>query len=176
MEILLGCGHSRIKKMYLSGRAEWENLCTLDCYYECEPDIIHDLNQLPLPFTDNSAEEMHLYEVLEHTGKQGDYEFFFEQFTDFWRILKHGGFLFAQCPSYKSIWAYGDPSHTRVLNKGNLPFLSQKEYIRQIDIEKRAMTDFRRIYKADFDIMQVHEDDNSFNFVLRAVKEYNNFG
>jgi len=171
MQLLLGCGHSRFKKMHAKDRAIWVDLCTVDFYRECDPDIIHDLNKMPLPFKDSSANEIHMYEVLEHLGTQGDYKFFFEQFSEYWRILEPNGLFFAQCPSYRSLWAFGDPSHTRVLNKGLLPFLSQKEYKRQIDVEKRAMTDFRRIYKADFDIMDVYEDENTFNFVLKAVKD-----
>ena len=105
---------------------------------------------------------------LEHTGSQGDYKFFFKQFSDFWRVLKPGGHLLATCPSKNSIWALGDPSHTRILVKENLVFLSQKAYAENVG--KNSMSDFRNIYKADFDYVFVDEGDEKFMFVLKAIK------
>lgn len=171
MELLLGCGHSREKKMYIENKGEWNDLVTVDSNCNCSPDIIYDLEALPLPFLNETVDEIHLYHVLEHLGKQGDYLFFFDQFADFHRILKHGGLIFAQCPSYKSLWAFGDPSHCRVLNSGMLVYLSQDEYINQL-AQKRPMTDFRDYYKCDFKIAAVYEDDEVFNFILEANKKY----
>ena len=75
---------------------EWVNLVTLDIDPNCNPDIICDLNELPYPFKDNTFNEIHGYEVLEHCGTQGDYQYFFAQFTEFWRILKPEGMFLQQ--------------------------------------------------------------------------------
>ena len=97
-----------------------------------------------------------------------DYRAFFAQFEEFHRILKPGGFFCATCPSYRSEWAWGDPSHTRVITSGTLLFLSQAEYRRQVG--KTPMSDFRSIYKADFDIVHCDEDEERLTFALKAIK------
>lgn len=113
-------------------------------------------------------DEIHAYEVLEHVGAQGDYRSFFALFSELWRVLKPGGYLFATCPSWHSPWAWGDPSHTRVLTAGSLVFLSQAEYARQVG--KTAMSDFRSIYKADFRAIIADDSSDSLLMVLQAIK------
>ena len=167
-ELLIGAGSCRKKKLVPFGRDEWSNLTTLDFNADHKPDVVWDLENLPLPFEENQFDEIHAYEVLEHTGHQGDFRFFFAQFSDFWRILKPGGWLIGTCPSAQSIWAWGDPSHKRIVQAANFVYLDQTEYTRQVGVT--PMSDFRNIYKADFERVQVIEDQNFFCFLLRAVK------
>lgn len=141
---------------------------TLDINPDVEPDILHDLEVFPYPFDDDEFDSVTAHQVLEHTGNQGDHRFFFEQFTELWRILKPGGKLIADVPKWDSLWAFGDPSHKRIINLGTITFLSQQEYIDQIG--KTPMTDFRHIYQADFQAEYVHEENDMFFFQLAAVK------
>lgn len=167
-ELLAGCGSRRDKILNLPEFPEWNNLVTLDINSDHNPDVIHDLENLPLPFEDNSFDEIHVYECLEHLGSQGDYKFFFAQFEDFWRILKPEGILFATVPMWNSVWAWGDPSHKRVINEGTLVFLSQAEYKAQIGVT--PMSDFRFCYKADFKVYFQTESNGTFAFALQAIK------
>lgn len=167
--------------------AEFQNVTTLDNNPDHKPNIVWDLHDIPIeiktklsdkvtdnfivcntPLPSNTFNEIHAYEVLEHVGRQGDYRTFFNQFTEFWRLLKPGGLFFATCPSWCSPWAWGDPSHTRVLTAGTLSFLSQRQYVEQVG--KTPMSDFRSIYTADFEPIFVTEDNDALRFVLRAVK------
>lgn len=172
---------------------EFENLVTLDKYASHNPDITFDLTwigtkvgrnhrgfivdiptpwKIPLPSgdptPDNTYDEIHAYEVLEHIGAQGDAKLFFDQFTEFHRILKPGGLMFASCPSWHSPWAWGDPSHTRILTVGTLSFLSQIEYAKQVGVT--PMSDFRSIYKADFEVITADESTDTFLFIIKAIK------
>jgi SAM-dependent methyltransferase len=167
LELLIGAGSSRVKQFHL-GESEWKELITLDINEDHNPDVVHDLEVLPYPFEDNQFDEIHAYEVLEHTGAQGDYKFFFAQFSELWRILKPDGVLYATVPEWKSIWAWGDPSHKRIINEGTIVFLSQKEYEQQVGIT--AMSDFRYLYKADFNIVHASYEGDQFCFALRAIK------
>jgi SAM-dependent methyltransferase len=166
MELLIGCGSSRAKKLSTQGRSEWIGLVTLDYEKRHSPDVVHDLHD-PLPFDDDTADEIHAYEVLEHVGRQGDYKFFFQQFADFWRVLKPNGILFGTVPLPTSPWAWGDPSHTRVIPKETFVFLHQPSYEQ---VGKTAMSDFRSIYKADFEIIHLNENCDVLEFALQAIK------
>jgi SAM-dependent methyltransferase len=179
VELLLGCGSSRAIRFPWNGREKWTQLVTLDWNADHKPDVVHDLESLPYPFADDTFDEVHAYEVLEHLGRLGDFRSFLAQFSELWRILKPGGHLAATCPSYRSMWAFGDPSHTRVLNEGSLVFLSQRQYREQVG--KTAMSDFRFCYSADFKPATyrgsdgkvypfVMDDGESFHFVLEAIK------
>lgn len=169
-ELLVGCGNARTKAIALPSNQHWDDLVTLDHKDDCGADVVHDLDILPYPFETSEFDEIHAYDVLEHCGKQGDWKFFFGQFTEFHRILKPGGFFFGVCPTHTSEWAWGDPSHTRVFPRFSLGFLSQKMYEKDVGVSSRS--DFRSVYKADFDIVHVGDyDEHRHSFVLKALKE-----
>lgn len=167
-ELLIGCGARLKKQLFLPDHKEWSNLVTLDINSEHKPNIVHDLTVLPYPFEDETFDEIHAYDVMEHTGAQGDHKFFFAQWSEFWRILKPDGHFFAKSPMWNSRWAWGDPSHTRVIQPESLVFLKQTEYTKQVG--HSPMTDFRYIYKADFEDEYIKADENDFFYVMRAVK------
>lgn len=167
-ELLLGCGADRRKKIKFPESPEaWTELVTADIDPACSPDIVLDLNQLPYPWADNHFDEVHAYEVLEHCGAQGDWRFFFAQFDELWRILKPGGYLVATTPMWDSPWAWGDPGHRRIISRESLIFLDRDEYAQ---VGKTAMTDYRAHFKCNFRLMGVTEENDTFGFVLRAIK------
>jgi SAM-dependent methyltransferase len=165
-ELLIGCGADRRKLLAQEGDSGWHNLTTLDFNETVNPDVVWDLNELPLPFQDEEFDEIHAYEVLEHIGRQGDFITFFRQFEEFHRILKPGGHFFASVPCWDSIHAWGDPGHTRIINAGTLAFLERKNY----GTEGSPMTDYRSVYKADFEVVGGQEKSERFFFVLKAIK------
>jgi len=166
-ELLIGCGNSRVKKLTLDS-FEWDGLVTMDHDPNCGADIQHDLDCYPWPIEDESFDAIHAYCVLEHLGTQGDYRSFFALFSEAYRILRPDGLFYAICPSRQSVWAWGDPSHTRIISRESLIFLDQSEYERQVG--KTAMTDFRWLWKGDFRAEAAEDDGNDFKFVLRANK------
>lgn len=163
-ELLLGCGHNK-KHPYGANT----KLTTLDINPDCKPDVLWDL-EMPaaLPFTDNEFDTIFAFEVLEHTGRQGDWGFFFHQWSDFHRILRPNGLFIGTVPSLKSPWLWGDPSHSRVITKEQFIFLSQKEYENQVG--KTAMSDFRFCYKGDFEVVEIVDNDDRLFFKLKAIK------
>lgn len=167
--LLLGCGKNLGKKIHTNGIEEWDgNLITVDSNIYHNPDVVWDLNNIPYPFKDNQFNEIHIYEVLEHLGTQGDFRTFFAQFTELWRILKPGGLLACSVPSIKSPWTWGDPGHTRIISMETLSFLIQPQYTEQVG--KTNMSDYRFCYQADFDL-EWHQDGlHIFYFLLKAIK------
>lgn len=171
-QLLLGCGSKKNKRLWLSEDPpgpEWEGaLTTLDMEATHKPDVVWDLNKRPLPFEDNSFDRLHFYETLEHIGKQGDWKGFFEEWEEYYRIISPGGYLFASVPHWTSMGAWGDPSHTRIINPMTLTFLSQRAY--KEDVGKTVMSDFRSVYKANWEAQWHHLGEDTFSFVLKAVK------
>ena len=166
-ELLLGCGFRKQKFLSIGKNKNWNNVIRLDINKDCNPDVVWDLENIPLPFNDNEFDEIHTYEVLEHTGNQGDYLFFFKQFEDFWRILKPNGLLLGSCPNLTSPWLWGDPSHKRVICQESLIFLSQKNYS---NTTSSPMTDYRSIYKGDFELVLSKIDTWHYYFGLKCLK------
>ena len=167
-ELLLGAGNDRRKKV--SGDvipAEWADLTTLDVDPDCKPDVVHDLNVLPYPFPDNSFDEVHAYQVMEHLGSQGDVKFFFDQFNELYRILKPGGLFVASVPMWDSPWAWSDPGHRRVITRHSLAFLRKDEYQQ---LGKTSMADYRSYLRCDFETVGVREEEHEMAFVLKALK------
>lgn len=168
-ELLLGCGNDRIKKISCElFQQEWASLTTLDVDAGVKPDVVHDLNVTPYPFEDNSFDEIHAYEVLEHIGRQGDWRAFFDQFGELYRILKPGGLLVGTVPMWDSPWAWGDPGHTRVIPKQAFIYLRREEYALQIG--KTAMADYRQWLKCDFETLVASETEHQMGFILKALK------
>lgn len=167
-ELLIGCGSNNKKIIHPPGQEDWNCLVRLDNNPDHAPDVLWDLMNLPLPFDSDYFSEIHAYEVLEHTGTQGDYKFFFNQFSEFHRILRPGGRFHATVPLPTSPWALGDPSHTRIFPKEWLTFLRQKSYQEQVG--KTSLSDFRYIYKADFEPIYIHEQNGTLYFIIEARK------
>jgi SAM-dependent methyltransferase len=167
-ELLIGCGNSRRKKLALDGTPDWRDLTTMDHDPNCGADIVHDLDVTPWPVGDDSFDEVHAYEVLEHLGAQGDYRAFFRHFAEIYRVLKPGGLLIATVPAWDDVWAWADPSHTRIIALQTLVFLNQRQYAEQIG--KTAMTDFRWLWQGDFEPVAAETANGCFRFALEAHK------
>lgn len=167
-ELLIGCGNRRNKRLDPDGQWEWDELVTIDHDPYCGADIVHDLDETPWPVGENEFDAAHAYCVLEHLGRQGDYHSFFATFGEIYRLLKPGGLLYAICPSRADKWCWGDPSHTRVIQPESLVFLSQVQYAEQVG--KTPMTDFRWLWKGDFETVGTEDTGKDFIFALRAHK------
>lgn len=169
MELLLGCGNNREKKIH-NGAEGWTELVTLDIDPGVGPDVTFDLASLHsgghLPFPDGAFTEIHAYEVLEHYGRPGDWMGFFAEWTEYHRVLAPGAHFIGTLPRHDSLWAWGDPGHCRILNRGTFTFLSQREYERQVGVS--PMTDYRKWWKGDFTLVHwTNLSDDTAGFVLQ---------
>lgn len=87
MKLHLGCGTKKLEG--------WINI---DSVPECRPDVVHDITK-PLPYADQSAEDLLAEDLLEHFDKYVRYLVFYE-----WtRVLKVGGKIILQVPDFKTI-------------------------------------------------------------------------
>lgn len=164
--LLLGCGNDRKKKVALSTEAEWDGeLVTVDMNPDCSPDYVIDLAQhrCKLPFADSEFDYIGAYDVLEHWGAQGDWRAWFAEFAEYWRILKPGGQFGAIVPIGQD--AIVDPGHTRMIHATWFLFLNQKFYEENM-ADGRPVTDYRWMWKKNFDIMFLEQYGNHHVAVL----------
>jgi SAM-dependent methyltransferase len=178
-ELILGSGNTTNKKRVispLSNDNEFKNPITCDMNKLHKPDIVHDLNILPWPFEDNSFDEIHAYNILEHLGQQGDFKSFFAHFEEMSRILIPGGYICGISVDFDTVHLWGDPGHTRAITRHMLrTFLSQELY--ELRDGKSPITDYRFIYKADFEYIPLENDQigeepewSNFAFLLKVFK------
>lgn len=166
--LIIGAGSSKVLRAPTPLAHLEPTITTLDIEPRHKPDIVWDLNDCPWPAYDDTYDEIHAYEVLEHLGQQGDAKAFFAHFGEVYRILKPGGYLAGSVPCWDALWAWGDPSHRRIINEGSFTFLDQTQYAKQVGVT--AMTDFRSIWKGDFEAEALQRQGEQLYFLLRAHK------
>lgn len=97
------------------GRDILEGWVNLDCIKLPGVDIVHDINQLPLPFDENSLDEILCSSILEHVE-------YIPLLKDLHRILRSGGRLIIIVPHFTSKYAYMDPTHRHFFSARTLSF------------------------------------------------------
>lgn len=108
----LGCGKVRIPGSIGVDRVAIENYV----------DIVHDLDQLPYPFADNSVDEIHFYHVLEHLHDP------IRKLEEIYRILKPEGVLYMRVPHFSSMGAFTDLTHIRPFGYFSFDCLDKDHY------------------------------------------------
>ncbi len=184
--LLLGCGNSHDKRIKFAGDEDEDNIIGPGSPYpefkqyarlhlhDIDPELeekygaqMHDLNVFPYPWKDEQFDEIHAYEVLEHCGRFGDGKFFFDQFNEFWRILKPGGYFMLSVPTWDAEVAFGVPDHCRILTPGTFQYLSEEYYE---NIGKPGFGDYRRFLDGRYWLpIAKHEAEEQFHAVLRKV-------
>jgi len=104
----LGCGNDI--------RKNWINL---DIIPKKGVNIIHNLNKLPLPFTDNYFDYILCIDVLEHIN-------YFPLMNELYRILKKNGILRIKIPHFTSRSNYTDPTHINMFSSNTFHYFINK--------------------------------------------------
>jgi SAM-dependent methyltransferase len=85
-------------------------------------DIVHDLDVLPLPFADNSIQEILCQDILEHVE-------YIPLLKEIHRILAPGGSVRIRVPHYTSRNNYTDPTHKKRFSISTFDYFSQGTYV-----------------------------------------------
>lgn len=118
--LVLGCNQRPVKptKAY--------NVVNVDiCDYGMPEKItVHDLEEVPWPFEDNTFDQVVAYDILEHihTSKFVDGKVQYpciEMINEIWRVLKLGGECEVMVPSTDGRGAAQDPTHVSFWNENS---------------------------------------------------------
>lgn len=90
-----------------SGSQPLAGYCNVDIAALPEVDIVHDLDVLPWPWDDASAEDIVAQDVFEHVADPVGF------MTEAHRVLALGGTLFIKSPHWRHRDAFTDPTHRR---------------------------------------------------------------
>ncbi|MBE9029532.1 class I SAM-dependent methyltransferase [filamentous cyanobacterium LEGE 11480] len=77
----------------------------LDGFATPDVDVVHDFDQFPYPFEDNTFDEIVCNSSLEHVDD------FMKTVVELHRIAKPGALIKVACPHYSGPDAYRDPTH-----------------------------------------------------------------
>ncbi len=134
MRLNLGCGRDR-KKGYVN----------LDSSKRVNPDKVWDLEKTPLPFKNNSVDEINAEHVFEHITN------FVPLIKDLWRISKNNARIRIKTPFYSSWGQFNDPTHVRFFTPFTFNyFCSENDYSHEV-CEKGGMFSLEKV-KINFGI------------------------
>jgi len=119
MKLNLGCGIDK-KKGYLN----------IDSSKSIKPDKVWDLEKTPLPFKDNSVEEIIAEHVFEHIRN------FVPLMHDLRRICKKGALIRIKTPFYSAWGQYNDPTHVRFFTPFTFNYFKKGEYSHEVNCKE----------------------------------------
>lgn len=113
MKLNLGCGRNSMAGFVNLDRAALPGV-----------DVVHDLEQLPLPFDDDTFDEIVGVDLIEHIANA------LGLMEELWRIATSGALCTFTLPYGSSDDAWEDPTHVRPYFLGSWAYFAQPTYYR----------------------------------------------
>ena len=88
-----------------AGINKYPGAISVDSNPVTEPDVLHNLNELPYPFKTSSIDEVRMDNVLEHVDDV------VAVLTEIYRISKSNAVIIIAVPYFRARWAFIDPTH-----------------------------------------------------------------
>ena len=116
----LGCGND-LRDGYIN----------VDAYADVNPDTVWDLEQTPLPFDDNSVDEIVANHILEHIHN------FIPLMHDLHRLCKPDATIRIRTPFYAAWGQFNDPTHVRFFTPFTFNYFNEwKNYSHEVGAGK----------------------------------------
>ena len=149
-----------------SGSKILDGYTNVDKYDYYKPDIVHDLENVPYPFEDNSIYEILLSHVLEHIGQSPD--IFLEIIKEFYRICKNNSLIKIIVPHPRHDEFIADPTHVRPITILGLQ-LFDKDLNLEWEKQNGANTPLALINNVNFKVKNV-----KYNLDPNYVQKFEN--
>jgi hypothetical protein len=138
----MGCGQSKLP-----------GYVNVDQASDCLPDVVHDLEQFPWPWEDNSADEVIFHHSLEHLGESP--RAFLRIMVELYRICRNGAIVQIDVPHPRHDNFLNDPTHVRPISPQMLS-LFDRELNDQWREHNKANTPLARYTGVDFHITRAN--------------------
>ena len=119
MKLHLGCGYNKL-----------EGYINCDISKEVNPDKVLNI-EYPLPFKDDSVEEIIAEHVLEHINN------FITLMHELRRICKNGAKIIIKTPFYSSWGQFNDPTHVRFFTPFTFDYFHPNKYSHEVECDER---------------------------------------
>ena len=149
-----------------SGSKILEGYTNVDKYDYYKPDIVHDLENFPYPFEENSIDEILLSHVLEHIGQSPDT--FLKIIKELYRICRNDSLIKIIVPHPRHDDFISDPTHVRPITILGLQ-LFDKELNLKWEKQNAANTPLALINNVNFKIKNV-----KYNLDSKYVQKFQN--
>jgi SAM-dependent methyltransferase len=104
------------------GSAKFPGATGLDISPDTAADVVHDLNERPYPFEDNSFDQVLMQDVIEHV------RYPIAVMEEMHRICRPGARIHVRTPHFSSVLAYGDPTHTHYFSRIAIESLAEPRF------------------------------------------------
>jgi hypothetical protein len=111
LRLNLGCGQKR-----------FDGYINVDRFGE--PDLRHDLESVPWPWSDDSVSEIIMEHVLEHLGR--DATVYLDIWKEIYRVCQDGATIRIAVPHHRHEFFYNDPTHVRAVTAEGMNLFSQR--------------------------------------------------
>ncbi|MFA5953759.1 MAG: methyltransferase domain-containing protein [Candidatus Pacearchaeota archaeon] len=153
MKLNLGCGLDK-KKGYLN----------IDSSKDVNPDKVWNLEKTPLPFKENSVDEIIAEHVFEHIQN------FIPLMHDLRRISKKGTLIKIKTPFYSAWGQYNDPTHVRFFSPFTFNYFKRNNYSHEVGC-KEDMFNVKKV-KINFAIGRAKILNKIFNPLINLNHEF----
>ena len=122
-----------------------------------EIDVVHDLNELPWPFEDESFERVAAISVLEHLRQT-----LLVSMDEIWRILKPDGVAVIKLPHWKHTITWEDLTHLHMVGPGAM---------NQLDPRTKRGRDYRFYTRRKWQVekQMMNKAKSSLHWTLRKM-------
>ena len=169
MKLNLGCGYNHE-----------ESYVNVDQDELCKPDIVADLEK-PLPFEDNSVDEILMQHILEHLGQ--DTKTYFSVWKELYRVMKDQAVIKIIVPHWEHENFHHDPTHVRKVTPVGVDMFNQ-ERNKQVIASGGSETTLGlqlgidiEVYEVGYDFMPWFQNiirGKPQHFAELEMKKYNN--
>ena len=105
----------------------------LDISADTDADVVHDLDDLPLPFEDASFDQVLMQDVIEHVAEP------IRLMEELHRICRAGARIQLRTPHFSSALAYGDPTHRHYFGRIAIESLAEPRFAHYTAIRFRVV-------------------------------------
>jgi SAM-dependent methyltransferase len=115
------------------GAKKWPGAIGLDISSDTDADVVHDLNEFPYPFEDDSFDQVLMQDVIEHVHEP------IRVMDELHRICRPGARIQLRTPHFSSMLAYSDPTHTHYFSAEAIRTLAEPRFSHYTAVRMRVV-------------------------------------